>query len=1248
MKRGIIRFVALLAIPCLLMDPLSASGWNSAFSPSAASLKRTLSPFSTHIFVEQALTSRGLNWIASYAVTFKSRMTQTVDLGTRKTFINAVGNGLAWTYVSFIFGHFLADSIAPLQAESASLWYVAGLAALYSFVIFGWKQILPMYRAGVHGKVTLPIPANSRLGRLQRIWFGDYHGKIPYWVYKGLKLTAWIGVIGIFLEITYVSIVYFWGDTLAMRTGEAQYYIDQQVMMQEGSVEAGLTAMTCIVGAGVILRFLIGFLSKKYESSGSQLLRLLYWHIRVVAWILSALLIWLSSGVVINEIVQYGFGDITLKTITQTAAGTFVVYEQLSIAELIRHLFSKHSDTLRVMALTCLFGGFISRAVWLKTFLVGGLDLFTFWPAWQKARLEERAEKAASLSQPPANWFPEYHPWHRYTLAIETLVQMLMIFVPALYTFLSGHLPYEELAALAVQRLLVSAAISVPIMAYSHMFMPSQYGFGKSSRLLIPFALLAIPFVVFGALALLMVGTAGLLFSFGIATFYAVGLSYILHQELFHVESMPQQSLVDSDRALRAATATAHNYLVTTFFNKYFWKNINLDAAKREVMPYTADEVPPELSTPFRMKLTQTRSKQDLEITQSFMELENSPVWKAVWNSNSRDELRHKLSQIVVATVNENQWTAGDVGAVDNMLAIIENARVNSSTQPSKTLLSVLDHLGVLRNEYESFGADIVKIHVPRILARLWRQKPGKLVIVTGMTPLSEGEGKTTTLIGLLDGLCYLKEKAVGCLRQPSTGPVFGKKGGATGTNLASLHADQQVNLGLSGDFARIEAAHRLLLYAFDVAYREGQISKIDAQSVVFPYAIDLNAREMREIEVDMQDPNNEFTPSKRSFVLTPASEIMAIMVHSRDEQELRQRLGEVIVAHAPGREPIRARELGRVVDGMMNVLLPALAPNIVHTLEGNPMLISQGPFANLSVGTNSVIQTRVALRLAGPKGIVLQETGFSEQLGYRKYKSVVVPQGGVEPDGVVLIATCKAVAKHGLANLGSHIDGILKAGDPVVVAINVHKEDTHEQIQEIQDYVESLPGYQSGMVQVFATHAVAEGGKGAAGLAHAVTRMLQQNSLRNRIARLIKLLQMEILRFARTLAKGSPVAAVGQYVVLRQLRAIAKGYGARGIKVSKEASEQLKTICQAGFAGFYPVVVKTPLSLTDDSKIPGVPTDWLLTIDSFGIVAGAKYLRIYAGKEPPLLLPGLPGDPRVIKLKDDLHLATTSLPTAA
>jgi len=507
-----------------------------------------------------------------------------------------------------------------------------------------------------------------------------------------------------------------------------------------------------------------------------------------------------------------------------------------------------------------------------------------------------------------------------------------------------------------------------------------------------------------------------------------------------------------------------------------------------------------------------------------------------------------------------------------------------------KDLLEVAQGLDLCPQDLIPYGREAFKISLPAV-HRPGRQ--GKLVLVTAMSPCLVGEGKTTVAIGLVDALCQLGVKAAAALRQPSMGPVFGRKGGATGGGLAQVIPANSINLHFTGDLHAITQAHNLLAAALDNSIWRGNPLHIDPASIQWPRVLDLNERSLRHVVLGEGE-----TARESSFAITAASEIMAIVALARHWEDLIIRLESIIVAIDQSGRPVTAADL-KVAGAMAVLLRDALQPNLVQTLEGSPVLMHCGPFANLAHGTSSVLGSLAALRGAD---LVLQEAGFGADLGGEKFLDLFCPQLGQWPDIAVLVLTLAGVRLHGIENVDYHLKKLQAFGLPALACLNHHPEDPPAESQRVLDQLAEL-GHTAVRVDVYS-----QGGAGA-------------------------LQAADFLRQPRSPAQVQPLYEPDQ-PLMEKLRAIACGlYGAAEVKLSPKAQAQLAQYQEWGWDRGYVCVAKTQYSLSGDRKLPGVARDFTLSIRELQLRAGAGFLVPIAGDIS--VMPGLPAQPNF----EDIHL---------
>ena len=471
------------------------------------------------------------------------------------------------------------------------------------------------------------------------------------------------------------------------------------------------------------------------------------------------------------------------------------------------------------------------------------------------------------------------------------------------------------------------------------------------------------------------------------------------------------------------------------------------------------------------------------------------------------------------------------------------------------------------------------------------------------MTPTAHGEGKTVTTIGLAQSIRSLGRTAIATVRQPSMGPVFGLKGGATGGGKAQVTPSEMVNLHFTGDFHAIASAHNLLSALIDAHVFHGNELDIDPDQIVWPRTLDVNDRALRRITVCEGKSNG--TPHPGQFVITAASEVMAIFALASSYEDLRRRLSNIIVGFKRSGEPVRATDL-KGIGGMMVLLRDALLPNLAQTGDGTPCLIHAGPFANIAHGTASVLSQRLALAHAE---YVVNEAGFGADLGAEKYFDIVMPSSGLKPSAAVVVATVRAVVMQGegrlsagLANLGRHLDIVRGFHVPAVVAINRFPSDTETDLALVRDYCLER-GVECGLSEVFERGA--QGGLDVARKAMA----------------------------AADSGKADPQPLYTPEMPLEQkVETIARRvYGAEGVRFSDAARVKLDRFTALGFGRFAVCVAKTPMSFTDDAKRLGAPVGWTLPVTDLVVSAGAEFVVAIAGTT--VRMPGLGKLPQAFKM---------------
>ena len=517
--------------------------------------------------------------------------------------------------------------------------------------------------------------------------------------------------------------------------------------------------------------------------------------------------------------------------------------------------------------------------------------------------------------------------------------------------------------------------------------------------------------------------------------------------------------------------------------------------------------------------------------------------------------------------------------------------------------------LGLGPQDLMPYGRDKAKVDTAVLGRTRARRSASKLVLVSAITPTPAGEGKTTTSIGLAQAMDRLGESVCLALREPSLGPVFGMKGGATGGGHSQVGPADAINLHFTGDFHAITSAHNLLAAALDNHLHQGNALRIDARRVLWPRVMDMNDRALRSILIGLGGSANGVL-REAGFDITAASEVMAMLCLARDAEDLRARLDRTLVAWTEDNQPVRAGQLG-VTGAMLALLKDALMPNLVQTLEGTPALLHGGPFANIAHGCNSVIATKMALHLAD---WCVTEAGFGFDLGGEKFMDLKCRMADLSPSAVVLVATVRALKLHGgkkvdalntpdvdavrrgLGNLARHIQSVRAFGKPVVVAANRFPTDDDAEIAVIAEYCA-----QEGVPYATSDHH-ARGGEGALDLARAVVAHAADSPL-------------------------TPLYALDAPVI-DKIRAVATTvYGAADVALTREAERDLRELTKHGYAGLPICIAKTQNSLSDDPKLRGRPEGFTITVRRVLINAGAGFLVVLTGDI--MRMPGLPEHPQ-------------------
>lgn len=532
---------------------------------------------------------------------------------------------------------------------------------------------------------------------------------------------------------------------------------------------------------------------------------------------------------------------------------------------------------------------------------------------------------------------------------------------------------------------------------------------------------------------------------------------------------------------------------------------------------------------------------------------------------------------------------------------------------PMKKIEEVASILGLTSDDLELYGKYKAKINKVNIK----KNKKGKLILVTAISPTPYGEGKTTVSIGLHDALCKLGKKSLLTLREPSLGPVFGMKGGATGGGYSQVVPMEDINLHFTGDFHAITAANNLLCAAIDNHLYFGNELHINPDTISFQRCVDMNDRALRTITIGKS--MNKEIPREEHFQITAASEIMTILCLATDEKDLKKRINQIVVGYTYDSQPIYVKDF-HIAGSMVALLKDAIKPNLVQTLEGNPVLVHGGPFANIAHGCNSLIATNLALKLSD---YVVTEAGFGSDLGAEKFIDIKCRIGNLKPNAVVLVATLKSLkynasipkeeilkenveaVKKGISNLKAHIKNLQIFHVPVVVCLNRYQEDTEQEIEVVRKACQEC--------HVFLEESTAynNGGKGAIALAERVVSVVEQEYDICYPYELDDTLEQKISKLALQI------------------------YHANCVRYSKQALKKIKELSMSNYA-YYPIcVAKTQYSLSDDAKKLGDPRDYELFVQDIRLYAGAGFIAVLLGDI--MTMPGLSQHPNYeqIDMKD-------------
>lgn len=499
------------------------------------------------------------------------------------------------------------------------------------------------------------------------------------------------------------------------------------------------------------------------------------------------------------------------------------------------------------------------------------------------------------------------------------------------------------------------------------------------------------------------------------------------------------------------------------------------------------------------------------------------------------------------------------------------------------------------------------------VLTKFKTKKDASLVLVSAITPTKAGEGKTTTSIALVDGLNLLQKKAIALLREPSMGPTFGLKGGACGGGKVKIEPETDINLHFTGDMHALTSSINLISAVIDNSIYQGNPLNVDKDRILWQRALDVNDRELREVQIGLGSKINGIQ-RKEHFVITVASELMAILCIAKDEDDFMKRVGDILVAYSLDGRPIYLKEFN-IDNAIFMLMKDALLPNIVQTLEGNPVLVHGGPFANIAHGCASLIGTRYASKLGD---ILIEEAGFGSDLGAEKFLDIKCREGNLKPKMVVLVATIRALKLHGgqefddlniknvealekgSANLFKHYESLSKFNLPIVIAINHFDSDDEEEIRTLEKLLRERN------IKFAFLDGFIKGGAGAIDLANKVLEVLDTKE--------------KDIEYIYDLNDS----------IENKINNIAKEiYGAKDVKFSDLALEKIEEIKKLNASNYYICMAKTPNSLSDDPKLLNVPKDFTLNVKDIYVSNGAKFIVVLTGNV--LTMPGLPKNPRAV-----------------
>lgn len=546
-----------------------------------------------------------------------------------------------------------------------------------------------------------------------------------------------------------------------------------------------------------------------------------------------------------------------------------------------------------------------------------------------------------------------------------------------------------------------------------------------------------------------------------------------------------------------------------------------------------------------------------------------------------------------------------------------------------KNIKEILGILDISEDDFVPYGNYTGKIKLG-VLEKFASRPDGRLILVTAMSPTNFGEGKTLTSIGLGQAIHRIGKKCIIAIREPSVGPVFGIKGGAAGGGHSQVLPMEMINLHFNGDLSAITAAHNLLASMLDNHILKGNDLGIDVTNILWNRTMDMNDRSLRQIVIGLGGRVNG-VPRESGFVITAASEVMAILALAESRADLKRRLGEIAVGYNFDRKLVRAKDL-QANNAMAVLLNDAIMPNLVQTSENTPALVHAGPFANIAHGTNSIIADKIALKLAD---FVVTECGFGSDLGAEKFFDIVCRNSDMWPSVVVIVATCRAIKFHGgvksvpesllyeenyeafskgLGNLEVHITNMKKFGVPVIVTINKFPKDTPREIKMIFELCENLN------VDCAVHEAFSKGGEGAIELAEKTVKLAEANS--NLQKKFLYDLEMSV---------EDKIQSIATQI-----------YGAEDVSFEKRAKKKIEKFVELGFGNLPVCIAKTQMSLSDNPRAVGVPKAWTLTVSDANLSAGAGFLVVICGDM--MLMPGLPKLPAAVNMDVDENGEITGL----